>query len=305
MEEQFRFFKRTRFEDIGTVTEEELEEKLLKETQALCIVNTKKRAQRIYNAIKGDGVFHLSTTMYPKHRKRVLEQIRKRLEDGKKCILIATSLVEAGVDLDFRSVYRQLAGMDSMIQAAGRGNRNGDRSIEESPVYIFRMEGKEFVHGQQMQIDTSKALLLDGYQLEDLATVDRYFQMLYQLKQDEMDKDGVMRCFENQNYQFASAAKKFHLIEENTVTVFVKREQEAAKLLGQIRSQGYSRTLMRPAGQYCINIYDRDFEKLNGQGALRPVSGDIEDFYELVSEELYTEEMGLKMDIEEGIGVFW
>ena len=70
MEEQFRFFKRTRFEDIGTVTEEELEEKLLKETQALCIVNTKKRAQRIYNAIKGDGVFHLSTTMYPKHRKR-------------------------------------------------------------------------------------------------------------------------------------------------------------------------------------------------------------------------------------------
>ena len=305
MEEQFRFFKRTRFEDIGTVTEEELEEKLLKETQALCIVNTKKRAQRIYNAIKGDGVFHLSTTMYPKHRKRVLEQIRKRLEDGKKCILIATSLVEAGVDLDFRSVYRQLAGMDSMIQAAGRGNRNGDRSIEESPVYIFGMEGKEFVPGQQMQMDTSKALLLDGYQPEDLATVDQYFQMLYQLKQDEMDKDGVMRCFENQNYQFASAAKKFHLIEENTVTVFVKREQEAVKLLGQIRNQGYSRTLMRQAGQYCINIYDRDFEKLNGQGALRPVSGDIEDFYELVSEELYTEEMGLKMDIEEGIGVFW
>ena len=284
---------------------EELEEKLLKETQALCIVNTKKRAQRIYNAIKGDGVFHRSTTMYPKHRKRVLEQSRKRLEDGKKCILIATSLVEAGVDLDFRSVYRQLAGMDSMIQAAGRGNRNGDRSIEESPVYIFGMEGKEFVPGQQMQIDTSKALLLDGYQPEDLATVDQYFQMLYQLKQDEMDKDGVMRCFENQNYQFASAAKKFHLIEENTVTVFVKREQEAAKLLGQIRNQGYSRTLMRQAGQYCINIYDRDFEKLNGQGALRPVSGDIEDFYELVSEELYTEEMGLKMDIEEGIGVFW
>ena len=109
--------------------------------------------------------------------------------------------------------------------------------------------------------------------------------------------------------------------------MFVKREQEAAKLLGQIRNQGYSRTLMRQAGQYCINIYDRavnsinflfthrrqyciniydrDFEKLNGQGALRPVSGDIEDFYELVSEELYTEEMGLKMDIEEGIGVFW
>lgn len=142
------------------------------------------------------------------------------------------------MDLDFRSVYRQLAGMDSMIQAAGRGNRNGDRSIEESPVYIFGMEGKEFVPGQQMQIDTSKALLLDGYQPEDLATVDQYFQMLYQLKQDEMDKDGVMRCFENQNYQFASAAKKFHLIEENTVTVFVKESRKRRSYWDRFETRG-------------------------------------------------------------------
>lgn len=83
----------------------------------------KKKAQKIYNAMREDGVYHLSTSMYPKHRKRMLKQIKERLREGKKCIVISTSLVEAGVDLDFYTVYRQLSGIDSIIQAAGRCNR--------------------------------------------------------------------------------------------------------------------------------------------------------------------------------------
>ena len=72
----------------------------------------------IYKELSGEGIYHLSTSMYPRHRKRVLRAIRKRLENNEKCILISTSLVEAGVDLDFESVYRQISGLDSMIQAA-------------------------------------------------------------------------------------------------------------------------------------------------------------------------------------------
>ncbi len=78
-------------------------ERLLGEHQALCVVNTKKRAQHLYQRLKGDGVFHLSTTMYPNHRRRVLKLIRSRLKQGETCILISTSLVEAGVDLDFET----------------------------------------------------------------------------------------------------------------------------------------------------------------------------------------------------------
>ena len=92
VEEQFQFFERVTFKNIGTVSEEELIEKLEQEYQALCIVNTKKRAQKIYQTMKGEGVFHLSTTMYPKHRRRVLEKVRTLLENGDKCILISTSL---------------------------------------------------------------------------------------------------------------------------------------------------------------------------------------------------------------------
>ena len=83
MDEQFQFFQRTLFENIGTVTEECLIDKLKREHQALCIVNTKKRAQNIYKELREDGIYHLSTSMYPKHRKRVLEAIRERLRENK------------------------------------------------------------------------------------------------------------------------------------------------------------------------------------------------------------------------------
>ncbi len=77
MKEQFAFFKRTIFENTGVLTEEKLVENLKKEFQALCIVNTKKRAQRIYKTLEGEGIYHLSTSMYPKHRKRVLKEIQR------------------------------------------------------------------------------------------------------------------------------------------------------------------------------------------------------------------------------------
>ena len=101
----------------------------------MCIVNTKKQAQQLFLMLRGQDVFHLSTYMTPAHRKAVLDEIRERLETDKRCLVISTSLIEAGVDVDFPVVYRAKAGLDSMVQAAGRCNREGKREI--CPVYIF------------------------------------------------------------------------------------------------------------------------------------------------------------------------
>ena len=270
MQEQFAFFKRTVFEDLGVVTEDCLIKQLQEEQQALCIVNTKKRAQRIYKELKGEGVYHLSTSMYPAHRKRVLDEIREKLRSNEKCILISTSLVEAGVDLDFHSVYRELAGVDSMIQAAGRCNREGLREAENSKVFIFRFEEKEAVLGQRQQIDAAKSLIADGRDLSDMETITKYFEMLYHIKGDSLDKKKILDEFTNKKmkYNFAKVGKEFKLIEQNTKTIFVNREETADEILQELQRKGFTRSGMRRASQYCINVYDQTFDKMYGAGIL-------------------------------------
>ena len=303
-EEQFEFFKRVQFENAGKLSEKILKERLIKEKQALCIVNTKKKAQEIYNAIKDEGVYHLSTSMYPKHRKRMLKQIKERLNEGKKCIVISTSLVEAGVDLDFCTVYRQIAGIDSIIQAAGRCNREGKRAIEESKVVIFQFDDTEKVPGQRQQIDVSKALLTDECKIEDLQTVTRYFEMLYHMRGESLDKKKICEELNGGWHNFATVGREFKLIEENTVTIFVNQEEETKQILQDLKNKGFTKSRMRRAAQYCVNLYVQKFEKYNDAGMLRPISEDMQDFYELIDLEQYSEETGLNLEIDYGMGIF-
>lgn len=305
MEEQFEFFKRTVFENVGVLTENDLIQRLEKEYQALCIVNTKKRAQRIYKQLEGEGVYHLSTSMYPKHRKRILREIRERLQKNKKCILISTSLVEAGVDLDFQSVYRELAGVDSMIQAAGRCNREGLRPAKESKVYIFQFEGKENVLGQRQQIDVAKSVIADNRDISDMESITQYFEMLYHIKGDSLDKKKIMDEFQNKRYNFAKVGKEFKLIEQDTKTIFINYEEEANETLCLLKERGFTRSGMRKASQYCITVYENEFNKLYGIGAIQPISEDIEDFYELRDKEKYTEKIGLELELDDGAAVFF
>src|SRR5690606_27120656 len=105
--------------------------------QVLCIVNNRRHARALYESIREqDGALHLTTLMYAKHRHQVLEEVRKRLKEGKPVRLVSTSLIEAGVDVDFQCVLRSEAGLDSIAQAAGRCNREGKRKLEDSETLI-------------------------------------------------------------------------------------------------------------------------------------------------------------------------
>lgn len=305
LEEQFRFFKRTTFQNLDKISEEVLIEKLSEEYQALCIVNTKKKAQVLYQALKGQGVFHLSTSMYPKHRKRVLEEVRRCLNAGERCLVLSTSLVEAGVDLDFHSVYRQLAGIDSVIQAAGRCNREGKRSLEDSNVYVFQFEEQERILGQRKQIEAAKTLVSDGKDISALETIEEYFEFLYHLKSSELDKKNIMEQFKGIKCNFLKVAEDFKMIENDTKTVFIPVEEEAQDLLQQLKYQGFTKTSMRKAGQYSVTHYDDVIEKMKDAGMIELVAENINDFYELKDKERYTEEFGLDLNIENGMALFW
>ena len=310
MEDQFKFFKRVNYQNMGRIRQETLLEKLKKENNALCIVNTKKLAQMIYKELYGEGIYHLSTSMYPKHRKRVLRAIKKRLKNNEKCIVISTSLVEAGVDLDFASVYRQISGLDSMIQAAGRCNREGSRSASESRVYIFDLEEFQSAPSQRQQIDVSKGILQDYSDIADLKAITDYFTRLYHYRGTSLDKKKIMDEFQKMECNFAEVAKEFKLIEENTKTIFINKEPESDELLRELRVKGVTRERMRKAGQYCIQVHDNpnsqnDFlDRLNGAGMLRPISEETQDFYELVEGEQYSGEYGLDFSLEDGMALF-
>lgn len=310
MEEQFQFFQRVNYQNLGKIRWDDLLEKLKRENNALCIVNTKKAAQMIYKELQGEGIYHLSTSMYPKHRKRVLKKIRERLKNNEKCIVISTSLVEAGVDLDFTRVYRQIAGLDSMIQAAGRCNREGKRKLSDSMVYIFDLEESYPVQSQRQQMDVSKGILQDYADIADLKAITDYFTRLYHYRGTSLDKKKIMDEFQKMECNFAKVAKEFRLIEENTRVIFINREPEADELLQELRIKGVTRERMRKAGQYCIQVYDNEksensfFDKLNGAGMLKPISEEMQDFYELAAGEQYSEEYGLDFSLEDGMALF-
>lgn len=304
VEEQFEFFKRVSIKNLNKLSEDELAEKLMDEEQALCILNTKKCAQRIYQNIKAEGVYHLSTSMYPAHRKRALNEIRERLKKQKRCVVVSTSLVEAGVDLDFQTVYRQLAGVDSIIQAAGRCNREGRRPFSECFTYIFKLDIRETVPGQRQQIEVAESLLSDNRSLEELETVKRYFEILYHFRGESLDKKEILKKFDRGNFQFSSVGREFRLIEENTKTILIPKEEDAQKILEQLKIKGFTKELMRKMGQYCVNVYENDFQKMFAAGMLNGISEDLKDDYFVLRDmEKYMDEMGLDLSVGYGEAV--
>lgn len=306
VEEQFRFFKRSAIENLDKISEETLVEKLKREYQALCIVNTKKSAQKLYQAMSGEGVFHLSTFMYPAHRKHVLKKIRARLEAKEKCILISTSLVEAGVDLDFQNVYRQLAGIDSVIQAAGRCNREGKRAVKDSHTYIFQLEDEVKVVGQEQQIDTAKKIIREFSDISMPEAIQEYFTSLYKFRGEGLDKKKILEQFNKGRFPFATVGEQFKLMEQNTKTIFIAREDRAKEIVEEIKHKGITKALMREAGQYCVDVYDDIFRKIHAARMLTDISEELtDDFFLLRNADDYSDEIGLKIDVELGAGIWY
>src|SRR5699024_11773747 len=119
--------------------EEALASRLNAQPQTLCVVNRRSTAQKLYAMLEAEGRYCLTTLLCPADRKRLLNEIRARLLDGKPCRVVSTSLIEAGVDVDFPAAWREEAGLDSILQTAGRCNREGLRPAAESVVPIFRL----------------------------------------------------------------------------------------------------------------------------------------------------------------------
>ncbi|MDD4312800.1 MAG: CRISPR-associated helicase Cas3', partial [Eubacteriales bacterium] len=275
--------------------------------QVLCIVNTKLQAQTLFAGLSGEGNYHLSTLMTPSHRRRILAEIRDRLRESLPCRVISTSLIEAGVDVDFPVVYREEAGLDSAIQAAGRCNREGNRSAEDSVVYLFEPEARyqsKLPPSLRLPVDVTHILIQQFADISAPEVIFTYFSRLFAFLGDSLDKKHIVKQINDGIRQglsipFAKIAEEFRVIESPTRMVLIPEDQESRELIRLLRAGVRTNKLLRQTGLHAVSIYPKQYELLFGAGALEVLD---EEIAVLRDETLYSSDTGLHIP-QDGIAI--
>lgn len=302
----FRSLARVRHERRGKLTPAELSAEIARERQVLAIVRTRREAAELFQLLPDDGTrFHLSGQMCAVHRTLVLDTIRARLRAGEPCRLVSTNLIEAGVDVDFPAVFRALAGLDAIAQAAGRCNRGGllnacgqlGRLViygtpDECPVGSLRLAAQ----------DTAEVLgLPEGADPLSLAAVEKFFLQHFWSRRDRWDDKDVLGCFpcigNGLSFQFATAAERFALIDDTYRPVVVGYDERSKKIIDELfRGAPATRDTFRALQRYTVTIPERIWARHLG-GNLQLVADDR--LAVLVHPDgLYDRDLGLRLGDE-------
>ncbi len=239
--------------------------------QTLCVVNTTAHARELFRLLPPEGRFHLSSRLCPAHRSAVLAEIRQRLNPAgpKPCRLISTQLIEAGVDVDFPAVYRAFGPLDSIIQTAGRCNREG-RMNELGRVTVFHPLDPAMPPGVYELAARKTEDFLTRYPdaaLDQPATYARYFEEFYRLAGPEAaDRDAVLKLSES--FDFPAASEKCRLIDANTRAVIVEWGDGATLIAKLQRERHLTGDECRRAQRFSVNLYPHEFVKAQACGAV-------------------------------------
>ncbi len=287
----FAALERVTFRREGVMTQDGLARALQDADQALCIVNTRKRARDVFSLLAGEGCFHLTTLMTPNHRRRALAEIRRRLSADLPCRVVATSLIEAGVDVDFPTVWRETAGLDSILQAAGRCNREGKRTAQESIVHVFEMDEKPPLN---FAVNIAATGQIDRQHMDYAApaTATAYFDQLLRIRGPQApDSKAILK--KTADLDFPAVEEAFKLIEDGMMTVYIptpENERDIARLLDGEITRGLMRRLSRDA----VNVRPDHYKKLEEAGSIDSRRDD--GYGILVDASVYREEDGLSLE---------
>lgn len=294
---------------------EALAENLKEHEQALCVVNLKRHALTLLELLENsDSVFHLSTNLCPAHRQAVLATVRERLNKGDHCRLVSTQCVEAGVDVDFPIVYRALAPLDAIAQAAGRCNREGRLkdalgNTKMGEVYVFDPEEaadrrKRFPTFTYFQAATVTSIMLKaagdgGLDIHDPQTFRDYYRRLYDISQPEKLKGELDEAINAAD--FPKVAQQYRLINEDTIMVLVpyeKQIEEYRALRDELDAKGLSANWMRRAQRLSVALYRPKLDH-PAWGVLIPAKlargGVSDEWYVIEGARYYDERLGLKL----------
>lgn len=295
------------------LSHESIAQEIAGHDQILVIVNTRKDARQIFEHLltyqkeqkKNDQAerecFHLSTMMCPAHRSVTLKAIRACLEKGLPCRVVSTQLIEAGVDVDFPVVWRAIAGIDSIAQAAGRCNR--EWKYDKGRVIVFQGENPP-PPGHLRQAAESGKRVLESFHDDPLSltAVKNYFEQFFWKRNTahEMDKKKIMQmCRNNPNaIPFRDITQQFKVIDEWTYPILIPYQQEGEQAIEELRKcrfhvqyPGYvNKELRKTLQRYTVQLRERVFREL--YGVLEDIFDDGQ-FFVLTNPDIYTEHVGL------------
>lgn len=296
----FKYFKKCEYKDMGKTTLETIAENASRCKNALIVVNTKKTAAELYSLVQGEK-YHLSANMTPAHRSRVIEAVRKKLENGEHITVVSTSLVEAGVDLDFNTVFRQLSGLDSILQAGGRCNREGKDA--KGYVYVFDID-ETYRKGSDlaMRINKTKGLLKKYQDITSYDCIKEYYDGIFDFNQSRIAENSIAKYNEQSNsfdrqglmspysIPFRSYAMQFEYISADTISIVIDDigDNTCHELVETLRKGDMS--VRRALQKYSVSVYMNVFKDLYSQGVLKDHGTGI---FILENQSYYNNETGL------------
>ncbi len=301
--------KRTRICHLGKLTDTDLTKRLRNASQSLCIVNTRRHARGLYEEIRdAEGSVHLSTLMCARHRIDVLETVRRRLTEGRPVRLVATSLIEAGVDIDFPEVWRAEAGLESVVQAAGRCNREGRIPIGD--VFLFEpVDGEGHTPPGDIAKLAAAARGVMRNHPDDPATpaaITEYFQKVYWIEgQEALDEKAVLEKLQERSrsfgFPFATIARDFRMIEDGMVPIIVpycgvaNDDKTVERLLQDLEYVERPGGIARRLQIYTVQVPPRARRALLEASAARFVRDEDfgEQFAVLENRDIYRQDVGL------------
>ncbi len=301
----FSKFQKCQYKYLGKTSAETLLAEGKKCPSALFIVNSRAAARKLYQGCSGKK-YHLSTYMTPYDRKRVIAEIRQELSrleadfgDGadipqeRRITVISTSLIEAGIDLDMHTVFRELAGLDNILQAGGRCNREGKR--KQAQVYIFELEDGTVNPSLDERGSIVKGMLQRYPDISCQESIAEYYNRLFFMKAGEIQKNTITQdCRDISSIPFKQYAEKFELISSRTVSVIAARDDKSRKIIESLRyiGTGASRQLQL----YACSVYHWELDDLIRQHVVEDYGTGI---YCLTNMDYYDENIGILFEAKD------
>lgn len=305
---------RTRIVHAGDMDDAALLGAVAGHDQALVIVNSRRHALELYRqAVEAglEGIVHLTTRQYAAHRRRILADVRDRLKDGRPCRLIATSLIEAGVDVDFPVAWRAEAGLDQIIQAAGRVNREGMRNRQDSIVTVFNPPAYRPPAEIRGLIGDMKRIIDKHADLTSLEAVEDYFGEVYWRMGEGMDGKKILQRFilsgrTGCNFDYRTVGQDFRMIESGMAPVIVALDEEAKEAVDQLKVESIpSGLLARKLQSSVVQVPPkaRDLLIRNGHAVFVAPQWRGDQFAALQTASLYHQDVGLLWENAGYLGV--